>query len=252
MRRLACAAGIRIYAAWVAGPVPGQQGGYAMDTIFRGGLGTASGRRRAWIDSMLVDHGVLRLAWTNAGAVVPGRLYRCNHPTPGRLSAMVRRWGIRSVLNLRGPTGNGSDALSRERAHLLGLDFIDMPMSSGRPPPRERLLALIAALQTLRAPGLVHCKSGADRAGFAGAVFLLLQGEPVATAMRQLSLRWGHLARSRAGVLDAVLAAYAREGEGRVPFADWVRDFYDPDAIAAGFTAGSLDTLLNDRLLRRE
>jgi protein tyrosine phosphatase (PTP) superfamily phosphohydrolase (DUF442 family) len=223
-----------------------------MDSIFRGGLDTPAGRRRAWVDSMLVDHGVLRLAWTNAGAVVPGRLYRCNHPSPGRLSAMVRRWGIRSVLNLRGATNNGSDALSRERAQHLGLQFIDMPMSSGRLLPRERLLALIDALQTLREPGLVHCKSGADRAGFAAAVFLLLQGATVAEAMRHLSLRWGHLARSRAGLMDAVLRAYGREGEGRVGFADWVRDTYDPATITARFTAGRLVSVLNDRLLRRE
>jgi protein tyrosine phosphatase (PTP) superfamily phosphohydrolase (DUF442 family) len=223
-----------------------------MDTVYHGGLDTAAGRRLAWLDSMLVDHGVLRLVWTNAGPVLPGRLYRCNHPTPARLSAMVRRWGIRSVLNLRGPTGNGSDALSRERAGQLGLAFIDLPMSSGRPPPRERLLALIDALLALREPGLVHCKSGADRAGFAGAVFLLLQGAAVAEAMGQLSLRWGHLARSRAGVLDAVLRAYAREGEGQMGFAAWARDGYDPEAIAAGFAAGRLGSLLNDLVLRRE
>ena len=223
-----------------------------MDTIFRGGLDTRAGRRRAWIDSMLVDHGLFRLVWTNASPVLPGRLYRCNHPTPARLTAMVRRWGIRSVLNLRGTTGNGSDALSRERAHLLGLDFIDLAMSSGRPPPRERVLALIAALRGMREPGVVHCKSGADRAGFAAAVFMLLQGATVAQAKRQLSLRWGHFARSRAGVLDAVLRAYAREGEGRMPFADWVREGYNPDAVEAGFAAGRLSTVLHDRILRRE
>ena len=223
-----------------------------MNTIFRGGLDTQAGRRRAWIDSMLVDHGVFRLAWTNAGPVLPGRLYRCNHPTPGRLSAMVRRWGIRTVLNLRGTTGSGSDALSRERARLLGLTFVDVPMSSGHSPPRDSLLALIAALQGMREPGLVHCKSGADRAGFAAAVFLLLQGATVAQAKRQLSLRWGHFAHSRAGVMDAVLLAYAREGEGRLSFADWVRDGYDPDAIDAGFDTGRLSALLHDRILRRE
>ncbi len=223
-----------------------------MDSIYRGGLDTPGGRRRAWVDSLLVDHGMLRLAWTNASPVLPGRLYRCNHPTPARLTGMVGRWGIRTVLNLRGPTGNGSDALSRERASQLGLDFIDLPMSSGRPPPRASLLALIAALQTMREPGLAHCKSGADRAGFAAAVFLLLQGAPVATAMRQLSLRWGHFARSRAGVLDAVLRAYAGEGEGRTPFADWVTNHYDPAAIEARFAVGRLGTLLHDRILRRE
>ena len=223
-----------------------------MDSIFRGSLDTAAGRRLAWIDSLLVDHAILRLVWTNAGPVLSGRLYRCNHPTPGRLSALVRRWGIRSVLNLRGATGSGSDALSRERAGQLGLDFIDLPISSGRPPSRERLLELIDALQTLREPGLVHCKSGADRAGFAAVVFLLMQGRSVAAAMPHLSLRWGHLARSRAGVLDTLLHAYAHEGEGKIPFALWARDSYDPETIAASFAAGRLATLLNDRLLRRE
>jgi protein tyrosine phosphatase (PTP) superfamily phosphohydrolase (DUF442 family) len=223
-----------------------------MESIYRGGLDTPGGRRRAWVDSLLVDHGVFRLAWTNASAVVPGRLYRCNHPPPGRLTAMVRRWGIRTVLNLRGATGNGSDALSRERARHLGLAFVDAPMSSGRAPSRERLMVLLEALRTMREPGLVYCKSGADRAGFAAAVFLLLQGATVKQAMRQLSMRWGHWHRSRAGVLDAVLQTYEREAEGRVAFRDWVRDCYDPDAIAGGFTTRRLHAFITDRVLHRE
>lgn len=222
-----------------------------MDTIYRGGLDTPAGRRRAWLDSLLVDHGALRLAWTNAGPVMAGRLYRSNHPTPGRLSAMVGRWGIRTVINLRGQTGNGSDALSRERAARLGLDFIDLPFSSGRPPSRAGVLALAEALRTMREPGLVHCKSGADRAGFAGVVFLVLNGVPLARAMDQLSLRWGHFARSRAGVLDAFFRAYARE-EGRTPFLEWVRDSYDPDAVGAAHVAGGIAAVLQDRILRRE
>lgn len=223
-----------------------------MDTIYRGGLETPAGRRRAWLDSLLVDHAVLRLVWTNAGVVSPGRLYRCNHPTPARLSAMVRRWHIRSVINLRGPTGNGSDALARERAARLGLAFIDVPMSSGHAPSREALGALVAAFAAMRPPGVVYCKSGADRSGFAAAVFLLLEGESVAAARRQLSLRWGHFARSRAGVLDAVLAAYRDQGEGRMGFAAWVTDCYDPGRIGAEFAAGGAGALLHDRVLRRE
>lgn len=222
-----------------------------MDTIYRGGLDTPAGRRRAWLDSLLVDHGALRLAWTNAGAVVPGRLYRSNHPTPRRLSAMVGRWGIRTIINLRGQTGNGSDALSRERAARLGLDFIDLPFSSGRPPSRAGVLALAEALRTMREPGLVHCKSGADRAGFAGVVFLVLNGVPLMRAMDQLSLRWGHFARSRAGVLDEFFRAYGREAE-RMGLLEWVRDCYDPDAIGAAHRARRVATFLQDRVLRRE
>jgi protein tyrosine/serine phosphatase len=202
-----------------------------MDTIFRGDLTSPAGRARAWLDSLLIDHGLLRLVWSNWGTVVPGRLFRCNHPTPGRLARAARRHGLRSLINLRGATGNGSDALSRERAARLGLEFIDVPISSGQAPTREQVLALAAALRRATAPVLLHCKSGADRAGFAAGVFVLMEGGTTAVAMRHLSLRFGHLRRSRAGVLDAFFLRYAGEAEGRKPFLDWVREDYDAAAL---------------------
>lgn len=223
-----------------------------MDTIFRGDLTSPAGRARAWLDSLLVDHGLLRLVWSNWGTVAPGRFYRCNHPTPGRLARATRRYGLRSLINLRGATGNGSDALSRERAARLGLHFIDVPMSSGGAPSREQLLALTEALRSAPQPALIHCKSGADRAGFAAAVFLLMQGKSVVEAMRQLSLRFGHLRRSRAGVLDAVLLRYAREAEGRKDFLDWVREDYDPAVAGGAFRARRLTSFISERVLARE
>ena len=222
-----------------------------MDSIFRGDLASRAGRRNAWLDSLFVDHALLRLAWSNFAVVVPGVLYRCNHPTPGRLARLARRLGLRTVLNLRGATGNGSDALSRAAAGRLGLAFVDLPMRSGAAPSRAQLLALIAALEGAAAPVLVHCKSGADRAGFAAAVFLLLQGETVERARGQLSWRFGHLRRGRAGVLGAVLDAFARD-EGARGFHGWVRERYEPDGIARIFRAGRLAGWVNARLLRRE
>ena len=223
-----------------------------MDSIFRGDLRTAGGRAVAWLDSMLVDHGVLRLVWGNWGVVVPGRMYRCNHPTPGRLARAKRRFGLRSLINLRGMTRSGSDALSREQAGRLGLAFFDVPLSSGQAPSRERLLALAAAFRAAPQPALLHCKSGADRAGFAGAVFVLLEGGSVRDAMRQMSLRHGHLRNSRAGVLDALLLRYQNDAEGRLGFLDWVANEYDPEAVTRGFKARGLEAMLQERILRRE
>jgi protein tyrosine/serine phosphatase len=222
-----------------------------MDSIFRGSLATPRGRRSAWLDSMLVDHGALRLVWTNWGEVAAGQLYRSNHPTPARLARAVRRHRLRSVINLRGATGNGSDALSRQAAGRLGLAFYDVPMSSGRAPSRELLLALIAALREAPRPALVHCKSGADRAGFAAAVFVLLEGGDVEHAMRQLSLRHGHLRRSRAGVLDALLLMYGAEA-AEMDFPTWVRDRYNAQTLKSRYEAGRLSAFLQDRVLRRE
>ena len=222
-----------------------------MDSIYRGDLASPAGRARAWIDSLLIDHGLLRLVWSNWGTVAPGRLYRCNHPTPGRLARAARRHGLRSLINLRGATGNGSDALSRERAARLGLQFIDVPISSGQAPTRKQVLALAAALRSAPPPALLHCKSGADRAGFAAALFVLIEGGTTEAALRHLSLRFGHLRRSRAGVLDAFFLRYARDAEGKKPFLVWVREDYDPAMIAA-LPAGRLANFIGEKVLGQE
>jgi protein tyrosine/serine phosphatase len=221
-------------------------------SLYRGELATSRGRRSAWLDSLLVDHALLRMVWTNFGVVVPGRLYRANHPTPGGLARLVRRHGIRTVINLRGASGNGSDALSREAALRLGVAFVDATLSSGQPPSRERVLALIAAFDGAMEPILVHCKSGADRAGFAAGVFRLLQGGGSGEALAQLSWRFGHLRRSRAGILDAFFLAYRREAEGRRDFRDWVRAGYDPASLRRDAPGGRIAAFVQDRVLARE
>jgi len=223
-----------------------------MESIFRGDLASRRGRALAWIDSLFIDHAALRLVWSNWAEVVPGRLYRSNHPTPGRLARAKRRFGLASLINLRGATTSGSDALSREQAGRLGLAFFDVPLSSGQAPPRETMLALVDALCSAPAPALLHCKSGADRASFAAAVYLLLDGRPVAEAMDQMSLRFGHLRHSRTGVLDAVLLRYEEEAEGRQAFPVWIATAYDPAVITSQFKARGLPSFLNDRVLRRE
>ena len=67
--------------------------------MFRDGLKTAADRRRAWADSLFVDHAVFRLLWDNFAEVIPGRIYRCNHPTPARLAAARRRFGKKTLDN---------------------------------------------------------------------------------------------------------------------------------------------------------
>ena len=211
-----------------------------------------SDRLRAWSDSLLVDHAVFRVLWDNWAAVVPGRLYRSNHPTPARLAAAARRHGLKTVINLRGHRQCGSDALSREAAERVGLIHIDAPFESRGAPHRDRILRLAEIFRTMQEPALIHCKSGADRAGLASGLFLLMNGGSSAQALAQLSWRFGHFSRSRTGILDAFFVRYAAEAEGRTPFLDWVRDGYDEMALRRDFVAGGLSSFVNDRLLARE
>ena len=223
-----------------------------MNSIFNGDVTTASGRALAWLDALVIDHAVFRLAWSNCAAVAPGRLYRCNHPTPQRLATLTRRYGLKTLINLRGETHNGSDALSRDAAARLGLDFIDMALESRGAPQRERILRLHGIFRDMRAPTLMHCKSGADRAGLAAGLFVLFQGGTAREALQQLSLRFGHIRQARTGILDAFFHHYAREAEGRKPFLDWVREDYDHTALQRDFHANGLASFINDWVLVHE
>jgi protein tyrosine/serine phosphatase len=205
-----------------------------------------------WLDSFLVDHALLRTVWNNFAVVVPGRLYRAGHPTPRQLRLYAQRHGIKTVISLRGPCMSGSRHLSLAAAERLGLHHIDAGLGSRHAPTFEDVFGLLDIFERMRAPTLMHCKSGVDRTGFAAGLYLLLNGASTREALAQLSIRFGHLATSRAGVLDAFFLRYAAEAEGRKPFLDWFKQDYDPDELNREFSAAGLASFVNDRVLLRE
>ena len=218
-------------------------------------LSTPAGRRSAWLNSLLVDHAVLRISWRNWSVVEPGRLYRSNHPLPWQLEQAQRRYGLRSVINLRGHRQDcGSDALGRARAGELGLVHADAPFESRGAPHKDRILRLAKLFAELPEPVLIHCKSGADRTGLVAGIWLLLQGRPVPASLDQLHWRFGHVAASRTGVLDAFFLDYAafQKAQGPKPFLDWLREDYDEEALRARFRSKPWADRLVDGVLRRE
>jgi protein tyrosine/serine phosphatase len=201
---------------------------------------------------LFVDHAVLRLSHANFGTVIPGRLYRCNHPTPGRIRRLARRYGLTTIVNLRGATGSGSYHLSRDTAHKLGVAYHDLSLESRGAPHRDRILRLLDIWRSAPGPMLLHCKSGADRAGLAAGLCLLFEGRSAAEALRQLSWRYGHIRQARTGILDAFFLRYQRDGEGREAFLDWLDRDYDEAALRRDFHANGLASFINDWVLAHE
>ena len=220
--------------------------------MFEGTLHDRAGRKAAWRDSLLADHAIFRTVWSNFAPVIPGRVFRCNHPTPARLADLAEQIDQCAQAVTRGHRRCGSDALSREAARDLGLDHVDMAFESRGAPHRERILRFEGLYRELQFPMLMHCKSGADRAGLASGLVLLFEGGTAAEALQQLSWRFGHFNRSRTGILDAFFLRYQRDAEGRLAFLDWVRDEYDEAALKRDFTARKLASFVNDAVLRRE
>jgi protein tyrosine/serine phosphatase len=223
-----------------------------MDSIFKGDVHTAQGRALAWIDSLFVDHAILRLVHSNFGTVIAGKLYRCNHPTPMLIRRLTRRYGLTTVINLRGATGTGSYHLSRDAALTAGLDYHDLAMESRGAPHRDRILRLLEIYRSLPGPALLHCKSGADRAGLAAGLCLLFEGGRANDALRQLSWRYGHIKQARTGILDAFFLRYQRDAEGRKPFLEWLDQDYDEAALRRDFHANGLASFINDWVLVHE
>ena len=127
-----------------------------------------------------------------------------------------------------------------------------MALESRGAPQVDRILRLAEIFRTMTAPALMHCKSGADRAGLAAGVYVVLRGGTAADALAQLSWRYLHVSASNTGVLDAFFRLYAATGEGKKPFLDWVATDYDAAALRRDFRANGLARFINDRVLRRE
>jgi protein tyrosine/serine phosphatase len=206
----------------------------------------------AWLNMLFVDHGIFRVIYLNRHRV--GRkLWRAAQPTPGQIARFAAEGG-RTLVYLRGGREHGSWPLEAEAAARHGLALVEFLARSREAPDREMLLSAPAFFDSLAYPAMVHCKSGADRAGFVSALYLLVhERRPLAEAMDQLHWRFGHFRFSKTGVLDRFFELYRDEGEARgIAFLDWVRDHYDPARLQAEFRAGFWSNILVDRVLRRE
>lgn len=149
------------------------------------------------------------LAGPNLHVVLPGQIYRGSQPTPASLEALVRRYGIRTVVNLRGCCETNRWYLRQARAvQRLGIGQEDVSFSATRLPSKDELRVLIDVLDRAERPLFLHCRHGADRTGLAAAVALLLDGTPYDEARPQLSLRYGHVPFGRTARLSAFFDLY--------------------------------------------
>jgi protein tyrosine phosphatase (PTP) superfamily phosphohydrolase (DUF442 family) len=209
-------------------------------------------RLRAYASMILVDHGIFRYFYLNLHQFSKS-IWRSAQPAPHHIGRL-KRLGIRTIVSARGGMQYGSLALEREACAKQGITLLPFVVYSRDLPTREFLLAAPAFFAGLQKPVLFHCKSGADRAGFLAALYLIIvDGRPAAEAKQQLHWRFGHFRFAKTGVLDAFFDMYQTEGEEHgIAFLDWVKEIYDPARIKAGFKEHWLHALLSDGILRRE
>lgn len=215
-------------------------------------LDSPIGRLKAHANLLLADHGLFRYFY-NRPHRLSDEMWRSAQPTPGGLRRL-RDNGIKTILNLRGPSPKPYYVLESKACQDLGLTLVDFRMRSRDLPSPAQLRNIIDLFGMIEYPALMHCKSGADRAGLMSALYLMIrQSAPVEVALGQLAPKFGHFRQANTGILDFMLERYRDDNRAApIVFADWIDTMYDPEDLTSRFRSGYWPNLLVEKILRRE
>lgn len=151
----------------------------------------------------------------NVREVESGVFFRSGQLSGAAFEQMIQRQNITTILNLRG--AHPEDrwfAAESSVAEGYGVKYISIPLSTDREPGVEEMNRIAAILQKANGPILVHCNSGANRAGLVSAIYeLAVQRRSPAEASGQLSILYGHFPwfGSRTAAMDRAFQKFAAQ-----------------------------------------
>ena len=131
----------------------------------------------------------------NFHVVSPGVMYRSGQMSGAAFTQTIREHGIKSIVNLRGAAvGEGWYTAEISASAACGVQHFDFPLSATRELKNEEMDEILALIDRAPKPVLIHCKSGSDRTGLIGALYLYgVEGQSAQSAGHQLATLYGHL-----------------------------------------------------------
>ncbi len=176
----------------------------------------------------------VRYILMNFHPVVQGKVYRSAQPSPDQLAAWIPRYGLKTILDLRGESHTQlaeEEAVARQH----GAAFIILGLSSTEVPTSVQLMRLAEVLETAEKPLLLHCQEGADRSGLASVMArMAVGGKPYDRAKEQMGLKFLHIdpAPDHVAAVMTEYEVYCRNqkvGTGGWPeFRQWIFHTYRP------------------------
>ncbi len=215
-------------------------------------------RLKLFFQAYIVDHGFLR-------AIIPNRhkistehypaTYRSSHPSGNQVASLAKRHNLKSILSLRMPNAKGPYQLEKDACNLFNVKLKHVEISSRKMPSVAAIMQIKEHLEQLPYPLLIHCKSGADRAGITSVLYKhFIEKQPINEAIKQLSLKYGHLKWAETGRLDFFFESYLNYAQKhpQVSFTEWLNNEYDPETLEKSFKTNRFANILVNKLLRRE
>lgn len=131
----------------------------------------------------------------NFHTVQKNHLYRSKQLSPKRYLYYVKKYGIKSIVNLRGAHPH-KKWWRKEYAFTkkFKINYYNIPMRASSYSTKENLIFLLSIYQKAPRPILIHCHGGADRTGEAAALWKIEQQKATKQeALAQLKSKFGHI-----------------------------------------------------------
>jgi undecaprenyl-diphosphatase len=152
-----------------------------------------------------------------------GKFYRSAQLSPQRLRRCIERYGIKTIINLRGHHPELAWWQQEKNiADTYGVALYDLSMCAKALHSQKLIRDLLYIYDAAPYPILAHCASGVDRAGEAAALWLLAhENASYKTAAQQLSFRYFHVpALWGGGTMDRFIKLWRGK--------EWALHEYDP------------------------
>jgi uncharacterized protein (TIGR01244 family) len=192
------------------------------------------------------EHNILNLFWFNFHKVDEG-VYRSAQLMPWRLKKIIKKYGIKTIINLRGNNKNFLYEKEKEICEQMGVEYYTVSLLSRSPEKirKSELEKLVDILKNAKKPILFHCKAGADRTGFTAVLWHILKGRDKNEAIKkELNIKYLYFPWSKAGKIKKVFELY--EGGDFIEWFDKNREKFKE------FKTSKFSDFIYDKVLKRE
>jgi protein tyrosine/serine phosphatase len=149
----------------------------------------------------------------NFHPITPGEAYRSAQLDRDELVYYIKKFNIRSIVNLRGENRNRPWYIEEAGVSAeFNVAHYDISLSASGEPSDEDVKRLMEIFKFAPRPVLIHCQAGADRSGLVAAMWkVVVDKEPKSEAKKELSLFYGHIPIGNTVAMDRFFEKWTSE-----------------------------------------
>lgn len=218
-------------------------------------LSTPIGRIKAWFYAMFVEHNIINYLRLNFHKI-SDMAYRSAQPTPSQIKKYSKKYGIKTIINLKGKNPKGAYyAFEKEMCDSLGIKLINVGIKSRGIPSKEQIKEAKEIFESIQYPMWMHCKAGSDRTGIYANLFQYFHLHIPIKDTNQLAFwPYGHLKQTKAGQVDFYFEKFIeyQKEHPKTEFFDWTQNIADKKSMEKEFHSSKIADFIYDKILRRQ